>query len=53
MGFKGKKKLTQEMVDAFIEKIVIYEHRKMEIRFIFDDEMKLLLEKRAEREEQA
>ena len=49
-GFKRKRKLTQEMVDVFIDKITIYEGRRMEIRFVFDDEMKVVLAKREERE---
>ena len=48
-SFKGKRKLTPEMVDAFIDRITLYEHRRMEIRFTFDDEMKLALEIQSER----
>ncbi len=40
--FKGKRKLTKQMVEAFIERITVYENRRMEIRFGFDDELKLL-----------
>ena len=40
--FKGKRKLTKQMVEAFIDRITVYENRRMEIRFRFDDELKLL-----------
>ena len=49
-SFRGKRKLTKPMVEAFIDKITVYEHRKLEICFIFDDEMKLLQERKAGRE---
>ena len=49
-SFRGKRKLTKPMVEAFIDNIAVYEHRKLEICFTFDDEMKLLQERKAGRE---
>ena len=49
-GFLRKRKLSQEMVDRFVEKIIVYEGKRLEIVFKFEDAKKELLEKRSEME---
>ena len=42
--FKGKRKLSQEMADSLIEKVIIYGEDRIEVIFKFDDEMAYLME---------
>ena len=41
-AFKGKRKLSQDMADALIEKVIVYSQDRIEVVFRFDDELKLL-----------
>ena len=43
--FKGKRKLSQEMVDALIDTVTIYGKDRIVVRFSFDDELTYLTEK--------
>ena len=42
-AFKGRRKLSQEMVDALIDRVVVYSEDCVEVVFQFEDELKLLL----------
>lgn len=39
-----KRTLTQEMVDAFVEDVIVYDDTKIEVRLKYDDDMTELLE---------
>lgn len=41
--YRNKRKLSREMVEELIEKVLIYEDKRMEVVFKYDDEMKKLL----------
>ena len=44
--YSGEAKMTNEMVRAFVDKVLIYEPDKIEIRWNFSEElMKMLVEK--------
>ena len=45
-----KRKLTKEMVEAFVENVVIHENSRLEIHLIYDDMLKELLALSAERQ---
>ena len=42
--FIRKRKLTQEIVDAFVSKVVIHENKNIEIILNFDDEIRKIME---------
>lgn len=46
----NKRKLTKEMVEAFVEKVVVHENADIEIHLIYDDVLNDLLRLSAERE---
>ncbi|MBR1634546.1 MAG: recombinase family protein [Lachnospiraceae bacterium] len=41
-GYRGKRKLSQEMADSLIEKVVIHSAERIEVVFSFNDELKFL-----------
>lgn len=41
--YRNKRKLSREMVEELIEKVLIHEDKRMEVVFRYDDEMKKLL----------
>ena len=43
-NFKGKRKLSKEMVGSLIEKVIVYDEDKIEVVFQFDDELAKLME---------
>lgn len=45
----SKRKLTREMAEAFVEKVIVYENGKLEVHLVYDDVLKELLDLRAER----
>ena len=45
-----KRKLTKEMVGAFVESIAVHEGGRLEIRLVYDDMLKELLALSAERQ---
>ena len=45
-----RRKLTKEIVDAFVSKVVCYHDGNIEVRLVYDDFMKELLEISEERE---
>lgn len=49
-AFKNKRKLSRDMVEAFIDKILIYKGNRIEIVFNFNDEIKKLLKRKADGE---
>ena len=42
--FKGKRKLSQEMVDAMIERVDVYDEERIEVTLKFEDELRFLSE---------
>lgn len=50
LRFKGKRKLTQEMVDLFVAQVRIYENKNLEIVLNYEDELKKFAELNMERE---
>lgn len=50
LKFKGKRKLTQEMVDLLVAQVHIYEDKNLEIVFNYEDELKRFAELDIERE---
>lgn len=42
--YSGETELTQDMVQALIEKVVVYDPEHVEIRWKFSDEVKRMLE---------
>ena len=44
LRFKGKRKLTQEMVDLFVAQVRIYENKNLEIVLNYEDELKKFAE---------
>ena len=43
--FKGRRKLSREMVEALVDAVTIYSKDRIEVRFSFDDELAYLMEK--------
>ena len=43
-----KRKLSQDMVDAFVDRIIVHSNSEIEVRLIYDDMLKELLEISAE-----
>lgn len=41
--YRSKRKLSKEMVEELVEKVIVHEDKSMEIVFRYDDEMKKLL----------
>ena len=41
--YRSKRKLSKEMVEELVEKVIVHEDKSMEIIFRYDDEMKKLL----------
>ncbi len=41
--YRNKRKLSKEMVEELVEKVIVHEDKSMEIIFRYDDEMKKLL----------
>ena len=41
--YRNKRKLSKEMVEELVEKVIVHEDKSMEIVFKYDDEMKKLL----------
>ena len=50
LKFKGKRKLTQEMVDLLVAQVHIYENKNLEIVLNYEDELKRFAELDIERE---
>ena len=50
LKFKGKRKLTQEMVDLLVAQVYIYEDKNLEIVLNYEDELKRFAELDIERE---
>ena len=50
LRFKGKRKLTQEMVDLFVAQVRIYENKNLEIVLNYEDELEKFAELNMERE---
>lgn len=50
LRFKGKRKLTQEMIDLFVAQVRIYENKNFEIVLNYEDELKKFAELNMERE---
>lgn len=50
--YRAKRKLSQELVDAFIEKVIIYENQNIEIVLSFEKELKELDELWKQREDE-
>ena len=50
LKFKGKRKLTQEMVDLLVAQVHIYEDKNLEIVLNYEDELKRFAELDIERE---
>ena len=50
MKFTRKRRLSQEMVDALVEKVVIHEGKRLEVVLKFEDVKAKLLQRRAEME---
>ncbi|MBR1445293.1 MAG: zinc ribbon domain-containing protein, partial [Firmicutes bacterium] len=48
--YRNKHKLSQEMVDALIEKVIIYDSKNIEVQLSFDDVLQETLAKREERQ---
>lgn len=48
--YKNKRKLSQEMVDALISKVIIYDSKNIEVQLNFDDVLQETLAKREERQ---
>ena len=48
--YRNKRKLSQEMVDALIEKVIIYDSKNIEVQLSFDDVLQETLAKREERQ---
>ena len=48
--YKNKRKLSQEMVDALISKVIIYDSKNIEVQLSFDDVLQETLAKREERQ---
>ena len=46
-AFKNKRKLSRDMVEAFIDKIIIYDKTRIEIVFSFNDEIKEIIKTKA------
>lgn len=45
----NRRKLTREMAEAFVESVTVYEDGKLEIRLVYDDVLRELLDLREER----
>lgn len=41
--FRNKRKLSKEMVEELVERVIVHEDKSMEVVFRYDDEMKKLL----------
>lgn len=50
LRFRGKRKLTQEMVDLFVAKVRVYENKNLEIVLNYEDELKKFAELNIESE---
>lgn len=50
--YRNKRKLSREMVEELIEKVLIHEDKRMEVVFRYDDEMKKLLMAMEQRKEE-
>ena len=48
--YKNTRKLSQEMVDALISKVIIYDSKNIEVQLNFDDVLQETLAKREERQ---
>lgn len=48
--YKHKRKLSQELVDAFIDKIIVYDKQNIEIKFAFEDYFQAALARKEARE---
>lgn len=49
-GYRGKRKLSQEMADSLIERVVVYSEERIEVVFPFDDELEFLTGERGRKE---
>lgn len=45
----NRRKLTREMAEAFVEKVIVYEDGKLEVDLVYDDMLNELLDLSAER----
>lgn len=43
VSFKGEEKLTRKMVTAFIEAVYVFDPNRIEVAFLFEDEIRSLL----------
>lgn len=48
--YRNKRKLSQEMVDALISKVIVYDSKNIEVQLSFDDVLQETLTKREERQ---
>lgn len=49
-SYRSKRKLSKELVDAFVDKVIIYENKNMEVVLKFEGELKELEDLRKRRE---
>jgi len=49
-NYRKKRKLTKEMVEAFVERVIVHENSRLEIHLVYDDMLKELLALGAERQ---
>ena len=48
--YVGQKELTQEMVDAFVKRVIVHEGKNVEVILDCDDELQAVMKRRKERE---